>query len=168
MKVFKEIKPEQLTDNVFRLVGSDWMLVTAGTSGDFNTMTASWGGFGVLWHKKICFCTIRPQRYTYGFMERSDYFTLSFFEKQYRETLLFMGTHSGRDVDKIAETGLTPLESSYGSVYFEEARLVIECRKIYYHDLVPENFLDEKIHDNYPGKDYHRLYIGEIVNCLVR
>lgn len=163
---FVEIKPDQITDNTFKLIGLDWMLITAGTLDSYNTMTASWGGFGVLWNKNICFCVVRPNRYTYGFMEKADTFTLSFFDNNYRNALIFCGSHSGRDVDKAAETGLTPVETGNGSVYFNEARLVIECRKLYFQDINPANFIDPDIDKNYPQKDYHRMYVGEVVRCL--
>jgi len=165
---FKEIRPEEIGDNTFKLIGDDWMLITAGNLKKFNTMTASWGGFGILWHKKVCFCVVRPQRYTYKFMEEADTFTLSFFDDKYRNVLQFCGSKSGRDVDKIAATGITPVEDAEGKVYFSEARLVIECKKIYFQDLNPEHFLDPDIHKNYPAKDYHRMYIGEITRCLVK
>ncbi|MDP4094851.1 MAG: flavin reductase family protein [Bacillota bacterium] len=168
MNGFVEIKPEQITDNVFKLVGKDWMLITSGNKKKYNTMTASWGGFGVIWGKMACFCTIRPNRYTYEFVEKNDSFTLTFFDEKYRNALNFCGTKSGRDVDKAAETGLTPVESDNGSVYFDEARLVIECKKIYYQDLIPGNFLDLDIEKLYPQKDYHRMYIGEITKCYVK
>jgi len=166
-KEFVEIKPEQIADNTFKLVGSGWMLVTAGTLDAYNTMTASWGGFGVLWNKNVCFCVVRPSRYTYEFMEKADTFTLTFFDDNYREVLNFCGSHSGRDVDKAAKTGLTPVESSNGSVYFNEARLVLECRKLYFQDLNPANFIDRGIIEEcYPQKDFHRMYVGEVISCL--
>ncbi|OPY81234.1 MAG: Flavoredoxin [Syntrophorhabdus sp. PtaU1.Bin153] len=161
----KEISPEAITDNTFRLIGKDWMLVTAGTEASFNTMTAAWGGLGVLWDKKICFCVIRPTRYTYAFMEKSEGFTLSFFEEQYRDILTYCGTKSGKDVNKVAETGLTPVFDR-GAIYFGGARLVIVCRKIYTQDIAPENFLDPELDKFYPKKDYHRMYVGEILRCL--
>ncbi|MCK4605694.1 MAG: flavin reductase family protein [candidate division Zixibacteria bacterium] len=144
------------------------MLITAGTPQAFNTMTASWGGFGVLWNKHICWCVIRPQRFTYQFMEKAARFTLSFFEEEYRDALKLCGTKSGRDGDKVAQAGLTPRETVSGSVFFDQARLVIECRKIYFQDLDPDNFLDPRIHDEYPDRDYHRMYLGEIERCLAR
>ena len=162
----KETSPELIRDNVFRLIGADWMLVTAGTRDAFNTMTASWGGMGVLWNKNICFCVIRPHRYTYGFMEHAEHFTLSFFDEAYREALNFCGSKSGRNVDKVAATGLTPMTGATGAVYFAEARLVLECRKIYFQDMNPAHFLDPNIDENYPKKDYHRMYLGEILRCL--
>lgn len=144
------------------------MLVTAGNIDSYNTMTASWGGLGVLWGKDIAFCVIRPGRYTYEFMEKADTFTLSFFGNEYKKALSFCGSHSGRDCDKAKETGLTPVESENGSVYFGEARLVLECKKIYFDDINPENFIDPDIDSNYPKKDYHRMYVGEIVNVLAK
>ena len=121
---FKETIPELLTDNPFKLIGKDWMLITSGTTASFNTMTASWGGLGVLWEKKVAFCFIRPTRHTYEFVERSQYFTLSFFTERHRKALSFCGSHSGRDTDKIKGAGLTPAHGG-GFVYFEEARLVM-------------------------------------------
>lgn len=168
MSEFCTINPEGISESAFKLVGKDWMLVTAGNLQKYNTMTASWGGFGILWGKNVCFCVIRPQRYTYEFIESTDKFTLSFFEEKYRDALRFCGTSSGRDVDKIAASGLTPVESKEGIVHFNEAKLVIECRKIYFQDLNPGNFLDPSIEKNYPNKDYHRMYIGEITGCYIK
>jgi flavin reductase (DIM6/NTAB) family NADH-FMN oxidoreductase RutF len=133
----------------------------------FNTMTASWGGLGILWERKVATCYIRPTRYTFEFTERSPYFTLSFFDEKHRKKLTYCGTHSGRNTDKVREAGLTPVKEG-GFVYFEEARLVLACRKLYYQDIGPERFLDPTIENMYPQKDYHRMYIGEIVKCLVR
>jgi flavin reductase (DIM6/NTAB) family NADH-FMN oxidoreductase RutF len=165
---FRKVGVFDINDNVFKLIADDWMLVTAGTLESFNTMTASWGTLGELWNKKIAICFVRPTRYTYEFMERENSFTLSFFEERYREVLNYCGTKSGRDVNKIAATGLVPRQSQSGSVYFEQARLVLECRKIYIHDLDPGQFLDPVIHKSYPQKDYHRMYIGEVTSCLMR
>ena len=166
--LFTVTDPEKITDNPFKLIGSDWMLITAGSPESFNTMTASWGGMGVIWNKKVCFCVVRPTRHTRLFTDSSSYFTLSFFEERYREVLNYCGTHSGRDVDKIKETRLTPLFGD-DAIYFAEARLVFQCKKIYHQDIDPGNFLDPTIDErNYPLKDYHRLYVGEIVSCLVK
>ena len=164
---FRETGPELLADNPFRLIGTDWMLITAGSPDAFNTMTASWGGLGVLWERKVAFCFIRPTRHTYGFIERAGGFTLSFFGEQYRSALQFCGTHSGRDTDKVSGAGLTPVRDR-GAVYFDEARLVLVCRKLYFQDIGPERFLDPSIGKMYPQKDYHRMYVGEIERCLVK
>jgi flavin reductase (DIM6/NTAB) family NADH-FMN oxidoreductase RutF len=167
-KDFCGIAPEIMDANVFKLIGSDWMLITAGTPDSFNTMTASWGSLGVLWNKNVCFCFVRPSRYTYQFMEKNDHFTLSFFEEKYRDVLDFCGSHSGRDTDKAKETKITPVKGHLGGVYFKEARLVMECTKIYFQDLNPAHFLDKEIAENYTRKDYHRMYVGEVAHCLVK
>lgn len=163
---YHQIDPRLMRDNVFELVGEDWMLITAGELSHFNTMTASWGGLGILWGKKVAFCVIRPQRYTFAFMEKYDRFTLSFFEEDYREALNYCGTHSGRNEDKVRACGLTPVETSPGLVSFMESRLILECKKLYFHDLDPHHFLDPSLSEVYPARDYHRMYIGEVINCL--
>jgi len=129
-------------------------------------MTASWGATGILWHKPVAICFIRPTRHTFGFANNNDIFTLSFFTKEERSILNFCGTRSGKNVDKILSTGLHPLVTENKGIGYEQSRLCIECRKVYFDDLKPEHFLmpdtDSKI---YSGKDYHRMFIGEIVNC---
>jgi len=164
---FTETKPELLTENPFKLIGTDWMLITAGTPEKFNTMTASWGGLGVLWERKVATCYIRPTRHTFSFTEKATLFTLSFFEESYRKALTYCGTHSGRDTDKVKGSGLTAVHDA-GFAYFAEARVVLACKKIYSQDIRPEHFLDPSIEGMYPQKDYHRMYIGEIVKCLVK
>lgn len=164
---FTTIKPEQLSDNPFKLIGKDWMLITAGAPDRFNTMTASWGGLGVLWERTVAFCFIRPTRYTYEFVDKAEHLTLSFFEERYRKAMTFIGTHSGRDTDKIKETGLTPVKEN-DLIYFKEARIVLACRKLYFQDISPERFLDPSINEMYAQKDYHRMYVGEVVKCLVK
>lgn len=165
---WNRIDPRKLSDNPFKLIADDWMLITAGNLTSYNTMTASWGAFGELWNKKVCFCFIRPTRYTFQFMERETLFSLSFFEERYRGALDLCGAVSGRDIDKAREAGLSPVETNSKVVYFSQARLVLECRKIYSADLEPGRFLEPEIEALYPKKDYHRMYIGEILNCLAR
>jgi flavin reductase (DIM6/NTAB) family NADH-FMN oxidoreductase RutF len=160
----KQITPEQINENTFSLIGKEWMLLTAGGE-KFNTMTASWGGFGVLWHKNVCWVVVRPTRHTFGFMEKADIFTCSFFDSTFKKALEYCGSHSGRDVDKAKETGLVPVHED-GYTYFKQAKLVIVCKKIYYQDLDPKKFLDKGIDANYSDKDYHRMYVGEIVRVL--
>ncbi len=164
--LFTAVDPSVLTDNVFRLIGEDWMLITAGTPDRFNMMTASWGGLGVLWNRKVCFCVIRPQRYTRQFVEEADWFSLSFFPEKYRRALDVCGTRSGREIDKAKASGLTVFEVAPGVLGFAEARWILGCRKIYFQDLDPVHFLDPTIEKMYPQRDYHRMYIGEITHCL--
>jgi flavin reductase (DIM6/NTAB) family NADH-FMN oxidoreductase RutF len=159
------IEPESIFDNVFKLIGEEWMLITAGTPDHFNMMTASWGGWGVLWNRKVCFCVIRPQRYTRQFVEEAQTFSLSFFSNEHRGILDFCGTKSGREVNKATACGLTPLELPHGLLSFAEARLIVGCQKIYFQDLDPAHFLDPSIEDLYPQQDYHRMYVGEILGC---
>lgn len=169
MKGFEKIKAEEVTDNYIRLIGKEWMLVTAGHQQHFNMMTASWGGTGFLWNKPVVFVFIRPQRYTYGLMEENEYFTLSFLGDAYREALQICGTLSGRDVDKAEKSGLTFCATGNGQMAFEEARLVLECRKLYTDMIRPEAFLEEKLIGQwYPQADFHRMYVAEIVNVWKR
>ena len=164
---FKLIKPEEISDNPFTLLNEDWMLITAGTKEKFNTMTASWGGVGVLWNKKVAFIFVRPPRYTFEFIENSSYFSLSFFAQTHKKALQYCGSHSGRGADKIKATGLSPIYSG-DYIAFDEAKLILECKKIYFNDLLPAHFIDPKIDSHYPKHDYHRMYIGEIHQVYLR
>ncbi|MGC8971068.1 MAG: flavin reductase [bacterium] len=163
----KTILLKDLLLNPFNLIGRDWMLISSGNKYSFNMMTAGWGSLGILWGKEVVFCFIRPTRYTYKFVNENELFTLSFFFEEYKEALNICGRYSGRNVDKVKLSGLTPIEDEeYKTIYFDEARLVFICKKIYYQDIDPNNFLDESIHNNYPMKDYHRMFIGEIIKTL--
>ena len=128
----KEIQPEQFDKNAFQMIGKDWMLVTAEKDGKVNTMTASWGGAGVMWGKNVAFVVIRPQRYTKEFIDASDTFSLSILDNSYRKTLNYLGTVSGRDEDKIQKSGLT-VEHSGNTPYFKEANTVLLLKKLYIH-----------------------------------
>jgi flavin reductase (DIM6/NTAB) family NADH-FMN oxidoreductase RutF len=168
MKNFRKVDPAEINENVIKLIGHQWMLITAGNMDSYNTMTASWGGIGMLWNKPVVFIFVRPQRYTFRFVETSDFFTCSFFDAKYKSALRFCGTHTGRDFDKADKTGLTPMPSDSGSVIFNEARLVLESRKLYFQDIDPKGFMSPEIQENYPLKDYHRMYIGEITFCGIK
>ena len=161
----KKIDIKDLQGNAVSMFDDKWCLITAGTKESYNTMTASWGAMGELWNKDVCFIFIRPQRYTLEFTEREDYFTLSFFGDEYKKALAFCGRNSGRDCDKAKETGLTPMEID-GSMSFKESETVIVCKKLFYQDIDPEGFVDKTIDGVcYPEKDYHRMYVGEVVAC---
>ena len=166
--MFNIISPEKLNENAFHLIAKDWMLLSAGKIDNFNNMTASWGGLGNLWNKNVAFIFVRPPRHTYKFIETNDFFTINFFEEKYREILNLSGKKSGRDIDKMKGIGLTPIESENKSVYYSEARLIFECKKIYFQDILPENFLDDSIILKYPEKDFHRMYVGEITKALIK
>lgn len=162
----KQISPGKFS-NVFDEIGKKWMLITAGDGNGFNSMTASWGGLGVMWNKDISIAMVRRSRYTFEFIERLPLFTLSFYEGKHRPALNMFGSRSGRDTDKLRESGFTPIIRDDGAVYYEESALVLVCRKLYSQDILPENFIDKTIDGNfYSDKDYHRLYFSEIVDCL--
>jgi len=168
-KIFRPAKPDLLNDNFFKVIHKDWMLITAGTRDSFNTMTASWGTMGILWNKQIAVCFIRPTRHTFGFAEKNGYYTLSFFDDEYQDALNYCGTHSGKKVDKMAATGLKPLETPNGNITYEQSRLVFECRKVYSDSFREDNFIERNIIDiNYPRKDFHKFYIGEILGCYLK
>jgi len=162
-------KPINVTDLLVRshhLWAEQWMLLTAGDFGEgtFNTMAVAWGSLGTMWGRPFAQVVVRPRRYTREFMEKYGTFTLCAFPEVHRSAVQLLGTKSGRDGDKIAESGLTPAAAStVAAPCFQEAELVIECRKMYCQDMDPEGFLDPDIQGNYPKKDYHRIYFGEIV-----
>ncbi len=165
--MLEEIDVLKLDQSAARLIGSDWMLISAGNLEEYNTMTAAWGSLGFLWKMPVATIFIRPQRYTYSFVEKSDYFSLCFFKEEHRDILNYCGKVSGRDVDKAKETGLKTIAYQNKTVYFEQASLVMICRKIYFQDLQPKHFLDASIEKLYPTQDYHRMYIGEIEKTLI-
>ena len=160
------IRPENFVLNACAAWGEQWFVLTFGdvATGKFNAMTVAWGSFGTMWRKPFAQVVVRPTRYTYEFSEHYDTFTLSAFPAAYRDALLLLGSKSGRDGDKIAEAGLTPVASSQvAAPGFEEAELIVECRKIYWDDFKPPHFLDPSIEGNYSNNDYHRVYFGEIL-----
>lgn len=160
-----KIDIKSLQENAVSMFDDKWCLITAGNKDSYNTMTASWGAMGELWNKDVCFIFIRPQRYTLEFTEREELFTLSFFGEEYKKALAFCGRNSGRDCDKAKETGLTPMEID-GSMSFEESETVIVCKKLFYQDIDPQGFVDKTIDGVcYPEKDYHRMYVGEVIGC---
>ncbi len=165
--LYRQIEPKDIPENAIKLVGSDWMLITAGTQEKFNSMTASWGGLGV-WNKPVAFILVRNTRYTYEFLEKEDYFTLSFYEEKYRPLLKnLFGTKSGRDTDKVKESGFTPLFIDPGIAY-QEARMIIVCKKIYADRTRPECRFPATGAVSKPDDKYHKLYFGEIVTVWVK
>ena len=162
----KEINIRELKDNFVKMISNDWALLSAGKDNDFNTMTVSWGGIGELWNKDVCFVFVRPQRYTYEFMEKNDYFSLSFFGGEYKKELGICGSKSGRDIDKMAETGFLPVDFE-NAVGYEQAKVNVVLKKLAYQDMKPDGFIDESIMNNYANNDFHRVYVGEIVKVVV-
>ena len=164
---FKEKKAEELLFNPFTKIGKEWMLITAGDEEKFNTMTASWGGAGIFWGKPAVTCYIRPQRYTKEFIDKEELFSVSFLKDGHRDALKLCGSVSGRDHDKIKEAGLTPVFID-GVPAFEEADTILICRKMYRTSMNPADFIDKDADSKfYPEKDYHDMYIAEIVKAVV-
>ena len=157
-------------ENAFELIGKEWMLITGGTPEKFNMMTASWGGIGYRWNKPVAFIFVRPERYTYHLLENNEHLTLSFLghDEDMRAAYSFCGSKSGRDFDKVKETGLTPFTTEHGAVAFQQARLVIEGRKLFRSEFKPEQFLDKAVlecwYDDQPGGSLHVMYVVEIEN----
>jgi flavin reductase (DIM6/NTAB) family NADH-FMN oxidoreductase RutF len=162
--MLETIKPKDLVLPPVETWFSRWFLLTAGDMEKFNSMTVAWGSIGGIWEMPFVQVVVRPTRYTYGFMNDAPGFTLCSFPAKYRKDLGILGSKSGRDGDKIALTRLTPVKSEkVAAPGFAEADLVLECRKIYWQDLDPANFLSERIMPNYPQRDFHRIYFGEIL-----
>ncbi len=167
--MLKPVLVESLSVQFFEIWSKQWMLLAAGdfSTGSYNAMTVSWGTLGSLWEKPVAQVFVRHTRHTFQFMEGYDNFSLSTFPREYRKELSRLGTQSGRDGDKIAASSLTPIASQCISApSFQEAEMVIECKKIYWADLDPAHFISEDIAEHYPLKDYHRLYFGEILSVL--
>ena len=166
MNQYKVISAEQFRKNPFQLISKDWMLITAGNESKVNTMTASWGGLGVMYGKNVAFVVIRQQRYTKEFVDREETFSLSFFDKEYRKTLNYLGTVSGRTEDKVSKSGLT-LVTYKDTPYFNEANHVLICKKLFKQPLSTEGLLNEKLVNTwYSGGDPHTLYIAEVTDIL--
>ena len=159
--------PAHRLENVLQLFERTWALITAGDRSSVSTMTASWGGAGVLWNRPVAFCFIRPQRHTFTLTEANDRLSLSFLPEQYRDALRLCGRLSGRDTDKFAAAGLTPAFEG-DTPYVAEARLVLLCRKLYADDLKKAAFLQPSLLENYPAQDFHRMYICEIEKIYER
>ena len=163
----KQIEINEFSENPFKLIGSDWMLITAKKGDKTNMMTASWGGAGILWNKPVATIYVRPQRYTKEFIDNEEYFSLCVLPEEYRQILNYCGTKSGRDEDKILASKLTVVESEKAPI-FKESRLVLICKKLYAQDLTEESFIDKSlVEKNYQAKDFHTMYIAEIEKVLI-
>ncbi len=164
--MFKKVNVYDLKLNPFQEIGNNWTLISAQKDGTANTMTASWGGWGILWGKEVITVYIRQSRYTKEFVDGQDYFTVSLFEG-HKDALGILGSRSGRDGDKIAEAGfhLTTVE---GLPAFEENRYVFLCKKLYALDMPLSTLPDQVEKDFYKTGDFHTMYVGEIVACYER
>lgn len=161
-----EVTFEKFNENPFKMIGEDWLLFTAKKDDKVNTMTASWGGLGILWGKKVAYIFVRPQRYTKEFIDNAERLTISVLPNSFRKELSYLGTVSGKDEDKISKANLTVKEYE-NTPYFDEARLVLVCKKLYMQKLEEECFIENGLADKwYPNKDYHFMYVVEIEKIL--
>ena len=180
MKDFKEINAEELNENPFKLIGKDWMLITAEKNERVNMMTASWGGLGVIWNKNVATIYVRKSRFTKEFIDDADTFSLCVLGEKYKKELSYCGSISGRNEDKVLATGLTvahengtnDTSNTNGAVpYFCESKLVLICKKLYSQDMNAESFT--AMGKDFPQKfysdnDWHTMYIAEIEKILIK
>lgn len=163
----KEIKIQDFNENVFELIGKDWLLINSYNEEKVNSMTASWGGLGHLWNKNVAYIFVRPQRYTQDLLPNNEYFSLSVMGEEYRKVLNYLGTASGRDENKLEKAQLTITKDENGAPIIEEARLNIMVRKLSCQQLTEESFVDKTISDkHYPNKDFHYIYVVEILKII--
>ena len=169
MKKFIKLDPKTVDMNPFSTLDDNWMLITARSGEKVNTMTASWGGLGVLWNKNVAYVFVRPQRYSRELIDESDHFSLNILDHEtYRKELEYLGKASGRDEDKIAKSKLT-LAYSNEVPYFQEADQVLICRKLSRQQITKDSFIEAGLAaKNYPTDDFHYVYVGEIEDFLVK
>ena len=168
MHTFQPYPIDVLEMNPFTKIGKEWALVTAGNKSKCNTMTVSWGGVGVLWGKNVVYIFIRDSRYTKEFIDNGDFFSISFLDNAYRDALNYCGAHSGRDVDKFEEAGLTPA-FRHSIPYPDEANFVILCKKMAAVPITEDSFTDSSISKKwYADGDMHTMYVGEIIDLMAR
>lgn len=161
--MFKQLAIKDFSINPFS-IKDEWMLITSEKDGIINTMTASWGGFGVMWNQSVVYVVIRPQRYTKEFVDYSGKFSLSFFDKMYQKDLAYLGKVSGRDEDKINNTSLSCIDLD-GFATFAEAHTVITAESLYCQPMNERSFLqNDNIEQFYAQKDFHFLYIAKVMN----
>lgn len=164
--IYKTIEPKEIKDNLIKCFADEWALVTAGNRDRYNMMTASWGLVGEMWGEESVAVVVRPQRYTMEFIDKSDYFTVSFYGNR-KDIHKVCGGMSGRDADKTKQAGLTPVVNEK-YVYFKEARMVLIIKKQYIQQMTSDSFVDTTVIDKwYPNSDYHNMIIGKIEKVLV-
>lgn len=172
-QLFKKIEPTDLTDNVFKLVGQDYSVITAGSDSLYNSMTASYGGWGQLFDNPTTWCFLRANRYTLELIKEGQTYTMSYFPDQYKKEVLYFGSKTGRDTDKMKDNKLTFVKTPDGNITYKEAKLVIECKLVEVTTVNPDDFYTEKgktfVQDaKKDANDYHKLVFGEITNVWIR
>lgn len=172
-ELFQAVSPTEIKDNVFKLVGQDYTVITAGKEESFNSMTASYGGWGQLFEKPVTWCFLRANRYTLEVMKKEQTYTMSYFDDQYKDQVIFLGSKSGRDTDKMKEITLTKVSTPSGDITYKEARLIIECKLIEITTVDSKDFYLEEnkkfVEDAFKEtKDYHKIVFGEITNVWIK
>ncbi|MGN1280978.1 MAG: flavin reductase family protein [Succinivibrio sp.] len=165
---FIKVNPDSFDYSAFSMIGSDWLQITAADESRVNTMTASWGGLGVMFNKKAAFVFIRPQRYTKTIVDAESSITLQVLPKSMRDISAYFGRASGANEDKIGKSGVA-VQKENGHVYFEQSEVVMFCKRLYSQDMLEECFSDSSIVDTwYKNKDFHAFYILEIKEIYVK
>ena len=155
----------EFNTEIFSQFDKKWALLTAGAESSFNTMTISWGGLGTLWGKPVATVYVRTSRYTHDFMDANEYFTISFFPEEYKQILGVLGSKSGRDMDKMKDSGLSAVKAG-DSVSFKEAEVTLVCRKMFKQELSVANMPADVAKAMYEGQAPHDMYIGEVVEII--
>lgn len=168
LHTFQPLGLEYAQFNPFNKIGKDWVLITAGDENKVNTMTAGWGGAGVMWGKNVAFIVIRESRYTKEFIDKQDTFSVTFLDKSQRAAMKYLGQVSGRDEDKIGNARMH-INYHEGTPFIDEGSVVVICKKLSKTEILPDQFIDPEIDSKwYADKDYHTMYIGEIVELMAR
>ena len=168
MMALRTVDLKELSPEIFRVFGTQNALLTAGNREGCNTMTIGWCGLGRIWNLPACTVYVRPERYTYGFMEDQEYFTVSVPLLAAHDRIKVFGTKSGRDTDKLAESGMTLAFTESGVPYVAESEWVLVCRKLYVQEMKGECLTDKGPEKFYQGEGWHKMYIGEVVEAYVR
>jgi flavin reductase (DIM6/NTAB) family NADH-FMN oxidoreductase RutF len=172
-QLFKQITPEEIKDNVFTLVGKVLSVITAGKEEHYNSMISSGGGFGLIFEKPTTWCILRADRYTLEMIQKEQTYTLSYFPKEYKKQMLFLGSESGRKSEKMKEVKLTSVQTPSGDMSFKEARLIIECKLMAAITANPSDFYVQEVKDAIneayeEAKVYRKFVYGEITHVWVR
>ncbi len=168
MHTFQPYPINQLEFNPFDKIGKDWGVITVSDGKKYNAMTASWGYVGEMWNKHVVCIVVRESRYTKEFLDKTDFFSLTFFEEKYKKELKYLGSVSGRNEDKIASARLN-VNHKKGIPFIDEGNFVFLCQKLSATKINPEDFVDKSIKENfYKEGDYHTMYIGEILEVMAR
>lgn len=152
--------------SAFDCFDKGWAVLSAGNMDDYNCMTISWGSLGTLWRRPVVTVYVRPSRYTWEYMEKNEFFTVSFFDGRCREDLTTLGTLSGREGDKVSKTSLTPEPVFTAGVTFKEAGRSLICRTIYRQELDRDSMCKEILEGFNIMEEPHYMYIGEVMDII--